>query len=150
MSDDEYEEFDDDDYEEIDESEEENENEGEEDNIERDFDIEDVVVSNKNENKLINISEMEKLLNSTEKRTSDKITKYEYTKVIGLRSTQISLGMPPLTDIQELQDPYLIAIKEYQENKIPFIIQRPLPDGESFEYWRLEDLKKITIYLFKF
>lgn len=142
MSDDEYEEFDDDDYEEIDESEEENENEGEEDNIERDFDIEDVVVSNKNENKLINISEMEKLLNSTEKRTSDKITKYEYTKVIGLRSTQISLGMPPLTDIQELQDPYLIAIKEYQENKIPFIIQRPLPDGESFEYWRLEDLKK--------
>ena len=142
MSDDEYEEFDDDDYEEIDECEEENENEGEEDNIERDFDIEDVVVSNKNENKLINISEMEKLLNSTEKRTSDKITKYEYTKVIGLRSTQISLGMPPLTDIQELQDPYLIAIKEYQENKIPFIIQRPLPDGESFEYWRLEDLKK--------
>lgn len=143
MSDDDYEDFvDDDDYEEIDDSEEENENEGDEDNVDRDFDIEDVIVSSKKENKLINLSEMETLLNSKDKCTSDKITKYEYTKVIGLRSTQISLGMPPLTDIEELQDPYLIAIKEYQENKIPFIIQRPLPDGESFEYWRLEDLKK--------
>jgi len=142
MSDDEYEEFDDDDYEELDDSEEENENEGEEDNTDRDFDIEDVVVSTNKEKKLLNISDMENLLNSKDKQTSDKITKYEYTKVIGLRSTQISLGMPPLTDIGDLQDPYLISIKEYQENKIPFIIQRPLPDGESFEYWRLEDLKK--------
>lgn len=142
MSDDEFEEFDEDEYEELDDSEEENENEGEEDNTDREFDIEDVVVSTNKENKLLNISDMEKLLNSKDKRTTDKITKYEYTKVIGLRSTQISLGMPPLTDIEELEDPYLIAIKEYQENKIPFIIQRPLPDGESCEYWRLEDLKK--------
>lgn len=143
MSDDEYEDFDDDDYEEIDDdSEEENENEGDEDNNDREFDIEDVVISTSKEKKLVNIADMEELLNSKDKHTSDKITKYEYTKVIGLRSTQISLGMSPLTDIEELQDPYLIAIKEYQENKIPFIIQRPLPDGESFEYWRLEDLKK--------
>ena len=32
---------------------------------------------------------MENLLNS-DKQTSDKITKYEYTKVIGLRSTRFS------------------------------------------------------------
>ena len=56
FSDDDYEDFvDDDDYEEIDDSEEENENEGDEDNVDRDFDIEDVIVSSKKENKLINL-----------------------------------------------------------------------------------------------
>lgn len=148
-SDDDYEEFDDV-SEDIDESDEENEgddNDDNDDNDDKDFDIEDVVVSNLRDDKLINVIEMEKLLNSTDKCTSDKITKYEYTKVIGLRATQISRGMPALVDTQELDDPYLIAIKEYQEDKIPFIIKRPLPDGESFEYWRLGDLKKNDTFI---
>lgn len=145
-SDDDYEEFDDV-SEDIDESDEENEGEDNEDNDDKDFDIEDVVISNLKEDKLINVSEMEKLLYSEDKCTSDKITKYEYTKVIGLRATQLSRGMPALVDTKDLEDPYLIAIEEYKENKIPFIIKRPLPNGESFEYWRLEDLKKHNTFI---
>jgi DNA-directed RNA polymerase I, II, and III subunit RPABC2 len=40
-------------------------------------------------------------------------------------------------------DGYLIALKEFEEKKIPFIIRRPLPDGTS-EYWRLSDLEIIA------
>jgi DNA-directed RNA polymerase subunit K/omega len=39
-------------------------------------------------------------------------------------------------------DGYLIALKEYEERKIPFIIQRPIPNG-TCEYWRLSDLENI-------
>jgi len=39
-------------------------------------------------------------------------------------------------------DGYLIALKELDQKKIPFIIQRPLPNGGS-EYWRLCDLEML-------
>jgi hypothetical protein len=34
----------------------------------------------------------------------------------------------------------LIALKEYEEKKIPFIIKRPLPNG-GCEFWRFADLE---------
>ena len=37
-------------------------------------------------------------------------------------------------------DEYLIATKEFNEKKIPFIIKRPMPNG-GCEYWRFEDLE---------
>ena len=37
-------------------------------------------------------------------------------------------------------DGYLIALKEFDEKKIPFIIKRPLPNG-SCEYWKMSDLE---------
>ena len=40
-------------------------------------------------------------------------------------------------------DGYLIAMKELEQKKIPFIIQRPLPNG-GCEYWRLNDLEIIS------
>ena len=40
-------------------------------------------------------------------------------------------------------DGYLIALKELEEKKIPFIIRRLLPNRGS-EYWHLEDLQIIN------
>ena len=34
----------------------------------------------------------------------------------------------------------LIAVKELEQKKTPFIIRRPLPNGGS-EYWRVQDLE---------
>jgi DNA-directed RNA polymerase subunit K/omega len=39
-------------------------------------------------------------------------------------------------------DGYVIAQKELEDKKIPFIIRRPLPNGGS-EFWRLNDLQII-------
>ena len=35
-----------------------------------------------------------------------------------------------------------IALKEYEQKKIPFIIRRPIPDG-TCEYWKLKDLEML-------
>lgn len=73
-------------------------------------------------------------------RTIPVLTKYEKTKVLGIRAKQIEDGSLPLVEVKNsIIDPYLIAIKELEEKKIPFIIRRPLPNGAS-EYWKVKDL----------
>jgi len=69
------------------------------------------------------------------------LTKYEKTRILGLRTKQLNDGAPPLIKLSEnIIDSYLIAEMELKEKKIPYIIQRPLPNGNS-EYWALEDLE---------
>lgn len=76
-------------------------------------------------------------------KTLPFITCYEKARVLGERARQINNGSKPLVKIEEsVIDGYLIALKEFEERKIPFIIQRPLPNGVS-EYWRLKDLEII-------
>ena len=77
-------------------------------------------------------------------RTLPFVTRYEKARVIGERAKQINSGAKPFIEIeQSMIDGYLIALKEFEEKKIPFIIRRPLPDGPS-EYWRLSDLEIIA------
>lgn len=57
------------------------------------------------------------------------ITKFEKTKILGQRATEISMGAPPLVDINGIHDPIKIAKKEYDEKKIPYVINRVLPNG---------------------
>ena len=77
-------------------------------------------------------------------RTLPMLTKYEKSRVLGQRAKQINDGATPFVKVPEgVIDGYLIAIKELEEKKIPFIIRRPLPNGGS-EYWHLEDLEIIN------
>ena len=58
------------------------------------------------------------------------ITKYEKARMIGERSKQINAGAKPLIDVEpNVIDGYLIALKEFEQKKTPFIIKRPLPSG---------------------
>ena len=69
------------------------------------------------------------------------ITRYEKAKIIGERSKQLSAGATPFVKVDEtVIDEYLIACKEFNEKKIPFIVKRPMPNG-GCEYWRFEDLE---------
>ena len=71
------------------------------------------------------------------------LTKYEKTRIIGLRITQLNEGARPLIETQnEILDNHIIAERELREKVLPFIIMRPLPNGKK-EYWRLEDLEII-------
>jgi len=72
-------------------------------------------------------------------KTKNKITKYEVTKIIGVRSEMLAAGAKPLvsvpghvTDVQE------IAEMELEQRKIPFIIRREI--SGNYEYWKLEDM----------
>lgn len=69
------------------------------------------------------------------------VTRYEKARVLGERAKQIDAGGAIFVEVEEsMIDAYLIALKEFEAKKIPFIVQRPLPDG-GCEYWRLSDLE---------
>lgn len=74
-------------------------------------------------------------------KTLPFITKYEKTRILGERASQINSGGKPYVEIDSsVIDGYLIAVKELEEKKIPYIIRRPLPNG-GCEYWKLKDLE---------
>ena len=76
-------------------------------------------------------------------KTIPILTKYEKTRILGERTKQINNGSKPFVEVQnDIIDGYLIACKELEEKKMPFIIRRPLPSGGS-EYWHLKDLEVI-------
>jgi DNA-directed RNA polymerase subunit K/omega len=76
-------------------------------------------------------------------RTLPFITKYERARVLGERAKQLNSGAKSFIEVEpSIIDGYLIALKEFEQKKIPFILRRPLPNG-GCEYWRLSDLEMI-------
>ena len=74
-------------------------------------------------------------------RTLPFLSKYERTRILGERAKQINDGAKPfVVSDPSVIDGYLIALKELEERKLPFIIRRPLNNGAS-EYWKLKDLE---------
>jgi len=73
-------------------------------------------------------------------KTIPFVSRYEKARILGERAKQINAGAEPFIEVEpSMIDGYLIALKEFEEKKIPFIVQRPLPSG-GCEYWRLKDL----------
>ncbi len=74
-------------------------------------------------------------------RTVPILSKYERTKILGVRTKQINSGAKPFINTEAMIiDGYIIAERELLEKKIPFIIKRPISNNK-FEYWKLEDLE---------
>ena len=71
------------------------------------------------------------------------LSKYEKTRVVGLRVSQLNKGAKPFITLKnKILDNSLIAEKELQEKALPFIIMRPIPNAPS-EYWKVSDLEYI-------
>ena len=74
-------------------------------------------------------------------RTLPMMTRYEKARILGERARQINSGAKPMIEVEQtIIDGYLIALQELEQKRIPFIIQRPIPNGGS-EYWRVADLE---------
>jgi len=98
--------------------------------------------------------ECTKIITSLDKSKVSKMimTKYEFNQVISLRTCQLSLGAIPFVDIKDEiksnMDLRKIALQELKENKIPFLIKRPLPNNK-YEFVRVSDLNLIAVkYMF--
>ena len=77
-------------------------------------------------------------------RTYPFLTNFERTKIIGLRANQISRGSVPFVSVpKHVTDVRDIARLELEQKRLPYLINRPLPNG-TFEYWRLCDLLILT------
>ena len=76
-------------------------------------------------------------------KTYPILSKYEKTRAIGIRVTQLNKGAKPYTELKRnVLDNSLIAEKELKEKKLPFIIMRPIPNGNC-EYWNINDLEQL-------
>ena len=76
-------------------------------------------------------------------KTIPILSKYERTRILGQRSTQLQNGANPFIDVPSgIINSMTIAEMELKEKKIPFIIRRPLPN-RGCEYWKVEDLENI-------
>jgi DNA-directed RNA polymerase I, II, and III subunit RPABC2 len=77
-------------------------------------------------------------------KTLPFVTRYEKARILGERAKQINAGAKPFVEIADnIIDGYLIALKEFEEKKIPFIVKRPLPGG-GIEYWKFRDLEVLV------
>jgi DNA-directed RNA polymerase subunit K/omega len=71
------------------------------------------------------------------------LTKYEKTKIIGIRAKQINNGADIFIKVPDnIIDGQIIAEMELNAKVLPFIVARPLPNGKK-EYWKLSDLEII-------
>jgi DNA-directed RNA polymerase subunit K/omega len=89
----------------------------------------------------INISD---IVVPPEKRTSkNKMTRYEFVRIIGERIMQLTKGAKPLIkqNKQSMELSYKeIAIEELKANMIPFKIRRFVKD--HYEIWKIDELNK--------
>lgn len=82
-------------------------------------------------------------INDVNHRTLPFLTKFEKSKILGIRAKQIDDGAEPFVKVMpNIITGYTIAQMELIQKKIPFIIRRPLPNGTS-EYWKVSDLELI-------
>jgi DNA-directed RNA polymerase subunit K/omega len=70
--------------------------------------------------------------------TKNTLTKYEKTRILSERTSQINDGSEIFIDKDKYDNAYNIALEEFKLKKIPFIIKRPY--GNHFEYWKIIDL----------
>lgn len=68
------------------------------------------------------------------------LTQFEKTKVLSFRASQLNQGSLPYIEVpDDVTDVYTIAKMELKSKRLPFILKRPLPDGD-YEFWRLNEL----------
>lgn len=79
------------------------------------------------------------------RRSRPFLTKYEFNQVIGLRTTHLSKGAPPLIPLPEdftikhNMDFRAVALQEILAGCLPYIIKRRMPNGK-YEQWKLGEL----------
>ena len=77
--------------------------------------------------------------------TREYYTKYEFTTLLATRAQQLAEGAKPLVSLEGLKtsDPmcvWNVARREIEQRKLPFIVRRQLPNGQS-EFWSTQELE---------
>lgn len=125
------------------------EEEGDEEEDEENLDDDDLDIE-EDEN-VINVSENHKFeivskdktyerIHSRKKETQPFMSRFEFTKLVGIRAQQLSCGMQPCVSFDpEITNTEFIAVQELLQRKMPLIVRRYLPNG-LYEDWRVDEL----------
>lgn len=103
-----------------------------------DYENTEIIVDSQTNNEDIKL--IYKLIKENKKNyvTQPSLTKYEITRILSERCSQIECGSRTFLKGNNLTNAYDIAVLEFNEKKIPFILKRPI--GNGFEYWKIKDL----------
>ena len=115
-------------------------NEGDDDDDEV-FEIDNFIDTN-NDKKIISYDDIIKKNKNIKKKTVPFLNKFERARLIGVRIQQLSSGAQPKICTKGFNSIKDIVEEELIQRKIPLIIKRILPNGES-EDWRLEEFEKV-------
>lgn len=88
-------------------------------------------------------TELEKVIYivpASERRTSEFMSKFEYTRVISERAQQIQNGSQIFVEPDPFMDEIEIAKLEVKLHKCPFIIRRLYPNGNVGEDWSVNEM----------
>lgn len=106
---------------------------------------EDIITTNNNNNNII-----KRIVNNNERITNNFISKYEFTRILGTRTTQIEEGsIVLLKNAEELKkkyNPEQLAILELQNKSCPIYLIREIPNG-NIEIWDVNELNIRKEYL---
>ena len=108
-------------------------NEGDDDDDEV-FEIDNFIDTN-NDKKIISYDDIIKKNKNIKKKTVPFLNKFERARLIGVRIQQLSSGAQPKICTKGFNSIKDIVEEELIQRKIPLIIKRILPNGES-EEWR--------------
>ena len=75
--------------------------------------------------------------------SKNKLTRYEFVRIIGERVVQLTKGAKPLIKQSKSSEEFTfqeIAIEELKKNMIPFKIRRFVKD--HYEIWNIDELDK--------
>ena len=68
------------------------------------------------------------------------LSKFEYTKILGMRAQQIAMGAEPLIKVtKDLDNVVLIAEEELRQRKTPYIVARKI-NSKKTDFWKIEDM----------
>lgn len=83
---------------------------------------------------LLDIKSLKKQIKANDADTGQPfiMTKYEYTRIKGERLQQLNSGSIPFVSYSTEEDTIeRIFIREFRFGKLPLVVERKLPDGES-------------------
>ena len=83
------------------------------------------------------------ITDKSQRVSKNKMTRYEFVRIIGERIKQLTMGAKPMIRISTKSESFTyneIAIEELKLNMIPFKIRRPLKD--HYEIWSIDELDK--------
>ena len=113
-----------------------------------DEDVSDLIVeeeeklSDDNGFKLLTYKNILENIEKKTKKTIPLLTKFEKARIMGVRLQQLAYGAKPRVNVSGLKSINEIVEKELIERKIPFIVRRTLPNGQS-EDWKLEEFDTV-------
>jgi DNA-directed RNA polymerase subunit K/omega len=116
------------------------EEDDDEDDEEDDDDDEDSNINIIDENNDADVETMAIRVDDDERITPAILTKYELSRVLGIRTKQLAEGAKPLISDSHGKSPIRIAIDELFLKKMPFKIKRSMP-YPKYEIWKMEELK---------